>query len=282
LKIETCYFINEEEKHGMKTLLLIGVSVLLLGMAGCSFVGVSAEADMSRAAVSAGSAADDARVMNARYTATPVKIDGDLSDPVWQTATAYPLYLGKDRAADGTTIEEPGKVQFAWDDHWLYVAVTCTDSDVVAEGTEDEKHHYTMGDVAELFLKPGGNSCYWELYVTPRGNKSTLFFPGRGRFGLPGAIEYSSRLQVGAQVQGTLNDWKDTDTSWTGEMAIPIKDLTTYGDPFGPGSDWSVLVARYNYSKGLKLIGPELTMTPQLPETFFHLTDSHGKLNLVK
>jgi len=268
----------------MKTIVMsLVVSVAIIGIAGCSLVGVSAEADMSRAAVSVNTkSVSDGPVMNASYTASPVTVDGDLSDPIWQTAVAYPLSLGKDRAADGTTIEEPGEVRFAWDDQNVYVAITYTDSDVVAEGTEDEKHHYNMGDVAELFLKPGGNSCYWEMYVTPRGNKSTLFFPGRGRFGLPGAIEYSSDLQVGAQVQGTLNNWQDTDKGWTGEMAIPVKDLVAYGDTFGPGSDWRVLVARYNYSKGLKLIGPELTMTPQLPQTFFHLTDSHGKLNFVK
>ncbi len=256
----------------MKSLLLAGM-VLCIGVAGCSSITVTPV--NSNAIVNQQASPV---LYTADYTPSPILIDGVLDEAVWQKAPAYPLFLGQDRAADGTVLEESGSVRFAWDENNVYVAVTYTDSDIVAEGTQDEQLHFNMGDVAEVFLKPGGNTCYWELYVTPHGNKSTLFFPGRGRMGLPGSIEYSSGLQVGAKVNGTLDAWQDNDEGWTAELAIPVKDLTAYGDAFGPGSDWRVLVARYNYSKNLNIIGPELSMTPQLPQTFFHLTDGYAKL----
>ena len=220
-------------------------------------------------------------VMVAKYATSPISLDGKLDEDVWKNAAAYPLNLAADKAAEGP-LEEKGQVRVAWDDEFLYVGIVYTDSDVYAEGEEDEMMHFSLGDVAELFLKQADSPYYWEMYATPRGKKSTLWFPGRGRFGLPGAINYTSGLQVAAQIDGTLNDWTDKDKSWSAEMAVPVKDLTAYGADFGPDSDWRILVARYNYSTGLSVIGPEYSMTPALSRTFFHLTDEYAVLKLEK
>ncbi len=47
----------------------------------------------------------------------------------------------------------------------------------VAEGKEDQLHHYQMGDLVELFLKPEDYTWYWELYATPIGKKTNFWFP---------------------------------------------------------------------------------------------------------
>ncbi len=221
-------------------------------------------------------------VMVASRTETPVKIDGVLDDDVWSTAKAYPLYLGKDDPTEKDSPMEAGEARLAWDDQYLYVAVLYHDSDIVAEGTKDQEHHYLMGDLAEVFLKPEANTWYWELYVTPHGKKTHLWFPGSGRMGLKSSEAYSMELHVAAQCQGTLNDWKDKDTSWTGEMAIPIKELERFGDKFGPDTAWTILVSRYNYSRYLPLRGPELSMTPQLPVTSYHYHDGYATLRLER
>jgi len=219
-------------------------------------------------------------VMTARYTATPIKVDGVLDDAAWASAAVYPLHFSVAELADGNQFTEPGEVRLAWDDQFMYVAVRYTDSDVVAEGQEDQLHHYLMGDVAELFLKPADKTWYWEMYVTPAGRKTTLWFAGRGYLGLKSSEANPGGLLVAAQVQGTLNRWEDKDQSWTGEMAVPVKDLTARGETFGVGSAWSILVARYNYSRYLSW--KELSMTPQLSKTSYHLLEEYAVLNLVK
>jgi len=113
----------------------------------------------------------------AKYTNKPVVVDGKLDDPCWKTATVYRLGLSADKSTEGLELKEGGEVRFAWDDNYLYLAASFEDSDVVAEGKEDGLHHYKLGDLCELFLKPENKSWYWELYVTPRGNKTTFFFP---------------------------------------------------------------------------------------------------------
>jgi len=221
-------------------------------------------------------------VMVAKFTETPVKMDGVLDDDVWKTATPYPLHLGRDNEEKGETLHETGEVRLAWDEEFLYVGVQYNDSDIVAEGKKDQEHHYLTGDLAEVFLKPEANTWYWELYVTPHGKKTHLWFPGSGRMGLKSSDDYVMELHVAAQCQGTLNDWKDRDTGWSGEMAIPVRELKGFGDAFGPDAAWTILVARYNYSRYLPLRGPELSMTPQLPVTSYHYHDGYAALRLER
>jgi hypothetical protein len=217
----------------------------------------------------------------AKYTDKPVVVDGKLDDPCWKTAAVYKLGLSADKIADDLKLNEGGEVRFAWDDKYLYLAASFEDSDVVAEGIEDGLHHYRMGDLCELFLKPENQNWYWELYVTPHGKKTTFFFPSKGRLGLPSGFAYQFDLAVAAQVDGTLNDWSDKDRKWTAEMAVPLTELTKRGEIFGVGSLWRVLIGRYNYSYYFDE-GVELSTTPQLPMTSYHLTKNYGILKLEK
>ena len=219
--------------------------------------------------------------VEAIYIKEPVKVDGLLDDQIWNKAKVYSLAVAKN-IQSSRPLAEAGSVQFAWDDQYFYLAAKFKDSDIVAEGKKDQLHHYSLGDVCELFLKPANSSWYWELYVTPRGNKTSFWFPGRGRFGLPSCFEYRCGLKVAAHVVGTVNNWQDKDYYWTAEMAMPLKDLTAHGDKFSPGTDWRILVGRYNYSVYLEHTGPELSMLPQLSAANYHMLEEYAKLVLVK
>ena len=220
--------------------------------------------------------------MKALYAVNPVIIDGRLDETIWKQAQVYDLNLADDQSPGGETVKEPGHIQLAWDNNYFYVGIRCKDSDLIAEGLNDEIRHFELGDLCELFLKPDNKSWYWELYVTPRGKKTSFFFPGRGRFGLPGNMDYKSGLIVATQCDGTLEDWRDRDTGWTAEMALPIKDLNAEGYPFSTDNQWRILVARYNFSRHMNLQGPELSMAPKLSQTNYHLHSEYGYLELVK
>ncbi len=137
-----------------------------------------------------------------------------------------------------------------------------------------------MGDLVELFLKPEDYTWYWELYATPTSKKTSFWYPGRGRVGLESGFQYECGLQVAAENNGTVNKWEDRDRYWTAEMAMPIRDLTSRGETFRPGSKWWILIGRYNYSRYLPR--REFSMFPQLSQTDFHLCEEYGILELVK
>ncbi len=254
----------------MRQLSVLAVVVAIGSLAGCS------------THTSRPNSPQAARTMVAVFTPTPVQIDGQLDEAVWQEAPAYRTNLSKDFTAQGEQLQESGEAKVAWDNKYLYVALKFIDSDIVAQGTGDQQPHFQMGDVGELFLKPQNSTWYWELYVTPAGKKTRYWFPGCGWLGLGTELNHPSGLVVAAKVQGTLNDWKDRDTCWTAEMAVPIADLTVLGDKFGPDSSWRILVGRYNYSRYLARPGPEISETPQVHTTSFHLVGEYAWLVLRK
>jgi hypothetical protein len=222
-------------------------------------------------------------VFEARHTDIAVRLDGVLDDPAWEKCPAYPLAaLPGGGVEPFTEARESGEARLAWDDRFVYVGVRFTDSDVVAEGESDQEHHDQKGDVLEVFLKPESNTCYWELYATPHSRKTSFFFPGRGRLGLPSMEEYRCDLRVGAKVDGTLNRWQDRDNGWTAEMAVPIAALIEHGDTVGPDAAWSVLIARYNYSRYLST--KELSCAPGMPtaKMGYHTLDEYARLVFVK
>lgn len=224
--------------------------------------------------------ADRADPIEARFSDTPITLDGILDEPIWKTAPVYPMELPQNKSRAGQTLQEAGTVQLAWNETHLYLAYRFVDSDLVAEGAEDELHHYRLGDVAEVFLKPKNQTWYWEFYVTPAGNKTSFFLPGRGRRGLESNFQYDCGLEVAAHYVGTLNDWKDRDQSWTAEMAIPIKDLQAHGDDFDLKAEWMIFINRYNYSRHLP--DREQTMCPPLRNPDNHLYEDYSPLKLIR
>jgi len=213
--------------------------------------------------------------MIARYTEIPVQVDGILDDPAWAEAVPYPLSLARDRLARGDVLREPGEVRLAWDGEYFYAGVRFVDTDVLARGQRDQMHHYQLGDVVELFLKPEEDPGYWELYATPAGRKSSFFLPEKRKL-----TDRDCGLRVAARVNGSLNDSRDRDHGWTAEMAVPVASLSAPGRPFRPGARWRILVARYNHGQGLP--EPELSMVPQLSRTDFHLLEEYAVLQIVR
>jgi len=219
----------------------------------------------------------------AKYTEKPVVVDGKLDDPVWKNTPVYKLSLSRADEEKGNILQEEGYVQLAWNENYLYIGIKFYDSDITQENEENQQHHYRNGDLVELFLKPEKNTWYWEIYGTPNGKKTVFWFPGRGRLGMESHYQAVMNLDdifIGVQIKGTLNNWKDRDDYWTLEMAIPVKELTKYGDAFGPGSEWRILIARYNYSRYLPW--KELSMIPQLSMTNYHLLEEYGRLVFEK
>lgn len=220
--------------------------------------------------------------MEAIYDDARVIVDGWLDEAIWKDATLYPLYRAKDQAGSEPEASELGSVRLVWDDQYLYIAVELEDSDIVAEGESDQLQHSKLGDMFEIFLKPDSETWYWQLQVTPHSRMSSFWVPGRGRLGLPSNMQYSSGLRVAAKIEGTLNNWRDADQGWTAEMAMPLRELTSRGETFGPGAAWRILAVRYNYSRYQRQQAPILTMTPRLPDNNLHRLEEYAPLQVTR
>jgi len=215
---------------------------------------------------------------------SPIHIDGKLDEEAWRRAKPVALDIPRDQQQQGLTLEEKGTGRVLWDDEFLYVAFDFVDSDVVANGTDDDQEHHTLGDVAEIFLKPTDQTWYWEFHVTPAGHVSTYWYPGRGRFGLQGVNPHVKPrfIEAAAKVQGTLNNDRDRDEKWTAEVAIPWSKLDRLGEKPDVKANWTILLARYNYTRyRTQASGPELSSSPVLSRPSYHLVEQYAPLKLV-
>ncbi|VGO19063.1 DOMON domain-containing protein [Pontiella sulfatireligans] len=220
---------------------------------------------------------NDHPIIKAVYVPECPEITGSPDEGIWSSATGYPLSNSKDKAG---CPQEGGLVKFAWNQHGLYVAAKLEDSCVVAKNKRDEQFHYMFGDVFELFLKPRNDEYYWEMYATPRGNKTTLFFPAeRSGVTLDRCLNDHDfhGLETAAIIHRSEHESGSSEQGWSAEMWIPASQLSHYGEPWGETSNWSILCGRYNYSNEA-LTDPELSMLPSLSKTNFHLTNEYASL----
>lgn len=224
-------------------------------------------------------------------TAQEIRIDGKLEESAWTQALAYPLSLLDSaeklpeltRAAIRNDRYEDGTVKFLLGGGYLYVGIAFTDRDIVAQGKEDQTMLFSSGDVAEVFLKPEDAPGYFELYVSPLGNRSSFFFPAGGYLGLPECTKELAlpQMQAAASVDGTLNDSRDEDKGWTAELAIPLTSLQDKtGVSFSRENRWRLLVARYNYGRQLR--SRQYASFPLLPQINYHLLEYYAPVTFTK
>ena len=220
-------------------------------------------------------------VLTALRIEAPIVVDGKLDEPAWRDAVIYRLKPLQDAVLPEEEWES-GSVRLLRDGKRLYVGIEFQDRDVQAHGDRDQQRHYLMGDLAEIFIKPENASCYWEIYVTPRGHKTVYFFPSRGYYGMAPIFDapITPGLETAAVVDGTLNDYTDTDRGWSAEVSIPLTSLKGVdGRPLAADVPWTVLISRYNYGVQLST-RPVLSAVPQLPKADFHVPERFGALKV--
>jgi len=183
----------------------------------------------------------------------------------------YPFAFSSDR--EGAP-QEGATVCFGWDDSGLYVFAELVDSSLIALNREDEQLHFESGDVFELFIKPLNDTYYWEMYATPTGNKTTLFFP-RDCSGM----ELNDFLR-GHNFHALEVSVEEMPNGWKTSLFIPTAQLTALGATWGAGQEWTIFCGRYNYASE-ELVDPEFSMAPPLSKTNYHLTDEYAHLKLV-
>ncbi len=220
-------------------------------------------------------------------TTLPVKVDGALDDAAWALTPGFALeridnYSGLPTLEAARYAKDPFEqavVKFLYDDKYLYVACALEDSDVIAYKKQDQEMLFRDGDLLEIFIKPVKANCYWEMYAAPNGAKSSFYYPG----GICGVEEFFTAdklmpgFEVAARVGGTLNKHDDRDTGWSAEMKIPLSELSKYGVKFGPGSEWTIMASRYNYSSGLYGLQP--SSFPRMPTFGYHSREYYAPVD---
>ena len=150
-------------------------------------------------------------------TPTPPRIDGVLSDRVWNDANGTGPFV-ETRLGGTAALEANAKL--LWDRHYLYVAVDVRDSLLRASYTERDSHLWEQ-DCVELMVDPDGDGKnYFEIQLSPRGVVFDTRYDQRRRPQPYGRLEWDARMHAAVDARGTLDD-AAPDAGYSVEIAIP-------------------------------------------------------------
>lgn len=189
------------------------------------------------------------------------------------------MYVIGRSAAESAAPAQNGQLWVTWDDHTLYLAGRFEDRDLWARGEQDGQPHYKLGDVLEVFLKPALAQWYWELWVSPRGKKTSTFWNRQGEPGAEAGQDYHFDFEAAAAVEGTLNCPDEADRSWSFEVALPFSGLTLQ-QRLALQGPWTICLARQNFTGQVDLEHRELTAHPRLSRGSFHAPGDYARLQL--
>lgn len=160
--------------------------------------------------------------------------------------------------------QESGTAYIGAAQEGLSFYVLLEDSDIFSTATGDDQRMWTLGDVAEFFIKPGvERTDYWEIHITPNDYIMDIHIPDREKF-MAGDITWD---QVIAPSSHTAKRVAVLDGQWVLEIVIPWKTFDLDAAP-AAGTVWQFAVCRYNYNNGLE--DPEHSSTAHLSEPGFH------------
>ncbi len=154
-------------------------------------------------------------------------IDGNLNKEVWSSAEWTDLFVD----IEGRNIKKPyynTRAKMLWSDQYLYFAFELKDRHIWSTLTQRDTVIFYDNDI-EIFIDANGDTHnYIELELNALNTVWDLFLPKPYRQGGPPLNEFDFKgLKTSVKINGTLNNPRDEDESWTVEVAIPWSNLTS-------------------------------------------------------
>ena len=238
-----------------------------------------------------------------------IAVDGHLREEAWARAQRSPRF--GDHTGHRSLFDT--RAAMLWDDDHLYVGFWLEDRDV-RSAQEEASPLVRQDNNVGVFIV--GQGAYYELAVNPLGATSEKFYIWKwayqrgGRYDVPefdlavhgpevlgGGSRSDFRLmrwafshwrfpglQVGVQVDGTLNKRDDIDQGWSVELAFPWEGLKRLADqqnlPPAAGDIWRIgLVRRQIIDQRASQWQATWTWQP-LVESESHVPETHLEVEL--
>jgi hypothetical protein len=219
---------------------VIVAAALALGAAACKRDAANKPGSSAQPAASAKPAA---AVLRVAPTHQPMKLDGELNEPVWNAASAR---TGPFVDAQGGEARPYSDARFLWDADNLYVALYAADDDIRANVTTHDGPVWTDDAFALRITpaEPAGAPTYL-FDISPAG----VVTDAKRAPGGKDDVSWESGIKLGVDKDGTLNDSRDLDEEWVVEAAIPLRSM---GAPPKPGTRLLIELGRCDTPRNTK------------------------------
>jgi hypothetical protein len=208
-----------------------------------------------------------------------IEIDGRLREFSW--LAARPIELVN---FDGQPAHQPTTAKMVWDEEALFIAFTCRDPDLYVPYDERDGALYNQ-DVVEVFINEQSlnRGHFVEFEISPTG---TLFDTYNIK-PFTGILDWTSGLEAGTALNGTINQPEDEDEGYVVEMRIPWGDLSLKrGKAPMHGEKIRMNLYRINYQTpaqiGKRGVDPSfMTWSPTI-QANFHKTKRFGTVTFSR
>ena len=146
-----------------------------------------------------------------------IQIDGKLDEVSWREAEGINLSL-----IDGSLPKYATEAKLLWNKEALYISFFCTDPDIWGTMSKRDNPVYNE-EVVEAFIDPDcDGKNYLEFEVSSLNTLLDLWIlePQLLKFYDRWKAWNAEDIRTGVTADGTINDWKDRDSSWSVEIAI--------------------------------------------------------------
>ncbi len=150
-------------------------------------------------------------------------IDGIINEDIWEEAVWSDEFQDIEGNSKPTPYQST-KMKMLWDDKHLYIAALLEEEHIWGTLKQRDTIIFQDNDF-EVFIEPNGDTHnYYEIEVNVLNTIFDLMLVKPYRDGGPLIIPWDApEMKSAIKINGTLNDNRDTDKSWTVEMAIPWK-----------------------------------------------------------
>jgi hypothetical protein len=186
----------------------------------------------------------------AHRAASGVQVDGRLNDRAWAQAPWSDTFVD----IEGDIKPRPTwptRVKMLWDDRFFYIGAELVEPHIWATYTQHDSVIFHENDF-EVFIDPDGDTLeYYEFEINALGTYWDLRLPKRYSHGGKAVDSWEiPGLKSAVYLDGTLNDPRDTDRSWSVELGFPwsvLKEYTTAAAPPRDGDQWRINFSRVQW-----------------------------------
>ncbi|MGF7231882.1 carbohydrate-binding family 9-like protein [Arachidicoccus sp.] len=182
----------------------------------------------------------------------PILIDGSLNDKAWENAPWTDLF---EDITGYKSVAFPTRVKMLWNNDYLFIGAKLEEENVWASIRKKDSIIYLNNDFEVFLSNSNSTRNYTEIEINALNSLLDIFIPKPYRNGGKALISWDiKKLQSAVSIQGTLNNPKDKDSSWTVEVAIPFKSLSLWAVQFEPANNslWRINFSRVEWDFDLK------------------------------
>ncbi|MEM9142821.1 MAG: carbohydrate-binding family 9-like protein [Bacteroidota bacterium] len=177
----------------------------------------------------------------------PINIDGKDSDSAWANAPWSMDYIDIEGEV---TPKYRTRMKMLWDDTYFYFFTQMEEPHVWGTLKQRDTVIFYNNDF-EIFIDPDGDTHnYYEFEMNALNTVWDLFLTKPYRNGGKVIDSWDIQgLKTAVDIDGTLNDSRDTDTGWSVEIAIPWSVImeASNGGQVPKGRFWRINFSRVNW-----------------------------------